>query len=1096
MKNKIKGFAKGNFAMERPEITFSDTHLMIVAGEGELYQGSFMIRNEKDGDIRGLVYPSSFRVHFTNQGFEGNPVKLKFVYDTTGMKPGQTESGKFTVVCNGGEYVIRFTAFVEKPYLMSAFGKIQSVYDLKKAAMQDFTEAVRIFRMREFDEILKYGDDRIRNLYLNFRKWALDAQALEEFLVGIKQKERIFLTLERDHAAFSNLLDDYQDTIVIQKNTWGHTTVRFSTDGDFLQLGTTEITTEDFAGSTYQLPYRICTEKLHGGNNYAVIRIDTPYETVSFQVEVRQSSKKKHDFAVRAKMSEQGLYAYLNYIGGKITAEEWKKQALACVNGLHERYPDDLYYTLLLAHVYIQTGMEQEAAWILRSEEITRQKLVKKPEYLGYDLFLQALLRKEVSYTAKAAEEITRLFMKNLYCWPLLCMMVNLDEKFKDPAERIRVYERQFSNGANHVLMYADAYLCYRDHVILLRKLGAFEIQIMDFASKYGIISRELALYLADLVIRQKKYDKRFLRILERAYRLYEEPRILQAVCSQLIMGDRRDEKSFYWYDKAVRQELKIAQLYEYYMMSANEDKPGEAFPRIVYLYFLHGTQLDYRKKALLYASLLLHEQENDGITDLYMDDMKAFAKEQLRQRHITRSLCILYKRFIREPELMPEDYEALCDICYAYRIRTDRTDMKYVLVIEKDGSVRQRVSHKEEGAIVFLHDKEARVIWESRDGRHYTDSVPYDTIRLFYETGFMGFCRKYRAEKNHAKDQQPMAELTFDNLKRYGFSMFEEQEIFLYCSRYLREENAQADDFVTYVCFELFKRGLYDKMLIRYLCENYCGSGDDMKLVWQKAKEYGVRAGGLAERIITQMLFSETMFAEEEIFEDGYRENLYFRVRQAYFAVVSREYVLHDRQVGSRIFACMMEQVIQKEYLADICKIALLKYYADRTFTEAEGEILQDLLLDCCGNGYCFAFFTKYPTAWLRKVQLHDKVILAYQSRDPKSTVRLTYRVGNRSGEGLDYEMQVLLPMYENIYVRSFVLYEGECLKYQFSETTKDQETVSERMTCTPDPSHMTTGAYGRLNRLLSKETIDREEDVAEFARDREAAIRMFPIQ
>ena len=83
--------------------------------------------------------------------------------------------------------------------------------------------------------------------------------------------------------------------------------------------------------------------------------------------------------------------------------------------------------------------------------------------------------------------------------------------------------------------MYAEAYLCYRDHVLLLRKLTAFEIQILDFATKYKIISRELALHMADLMLQQKRYDKRFCRILKRAYKMYEEPRILQALCAQLI---------------------------------------------------------------------------------------------------------------------------------------------------------------------------------------------------------------------------------------------------------------------------------------------------------------------------------------------------------------------------------------------------------------------------------------------------------------------------------------------------------------------------------------------------------------------------------
>ena len=59
---------------------------------------------------------------------------------------------------------------------------------------------------------------------------------------------------------------------------------------------------------------------------------------------------------------------------------------------------------------------------------------------------------------------------------------------------------------------------------------------------------------------------------------------------------------------------------------------------------------------------------------------------------------------------------------------------MKCVLVIEKDGSVRQRIPYDEKnGAIIYLYDKESRIVWESVEGRHYTDSIPYETKRLFY---------------------------------------------------------------------------------------------------------------------------------------------------------------------------------------------------------------------------------------------------------------------------------------------------------------------------------------------------------------------------
>ena len=132
LKNKIKRFAKGDFHIPQPEIIFPETRIIMRVGEGEKYRGSFSLQNQGEGTIRGLVYPSSYRVHCDEQGFDSNPVNIYYTYDGTGLVPGHVEHGKFTIVCNGGEFDIAFTAIIEKPYVMTSYGKVQSLDDFKK----------------------------------------------------------------------------------------------------------------------------------------------------------------------------------------------------------------------------------------------------------------------------------------------------------------------------------------------------------------------------------------------------------------------------------------------------------------------------------------------------------------------------------------------------------------------------------------------------------------------------------------------------------------------------------------------------------------------------------------------------------------------------------------------------------------------------------------------------------------------------------------------------------------------------------------------------------------------------------------------------
>ena len=103
--------------------------------------------------------------------------------------------------------------------------------------MENFIEAHRLFRSRDFYDVIKYEEPRIKALYDNIRKWSLGEQAMEEFLVGIKQKECIFLTMGRNQRTFRNLKEATREIIHFTKNTWGFMPVKVHVSGDFIQIG-------------------------------------------------------------------------------------------------------------------------------------------------------------------------------------------------------------------------------------------------------------------------------------------------------------------------------------------------------------------------------------------------------------------------------------------------------------------------------------------------------------------------------------------------------------------------------------------------------------------------------------------------------------------------------------------------------------------------------------------------------------------------------------------------------------------------------------------------------------------------------------------
>ena len=134
---------------------------------------------------------------------------------------------------------------------------------------------------------------------------------------------------------------------------------------------------------------------------------------------------------------------------------------------------------------------------------------------------------------------------------------------------------------------------------------------------------------------------------------MYEEPMILNTICTLLIKGNKTSSEYFPWYQKAVEEDFRIARLYEYYMIAMDETRMRGPLPRKIYLYFMHGNTLDYRKEAFLYANLLTYSDDQAMFLN-YREQIVTFTWEQLMKRHITEALKILYKRFCL-PEEMDE---------------------------------------------------------------------------------------------------------------------------------------------------------------------------------------------------------------------------------------------------------------------------------------------------------------------------------------------------------------------------------------------------------------------------------------------------------
>lgn len=94
------------------------------------------------------------------------------------------------------------------------------------------------------------------------------------------------------------------------------------------------------------------------------------------------------------------------------------------------------------------------------------------------------------------------------------------------------------------------------------------------------------------------------------------------------------------------------------------------------------------------------------------------------------------------------------------------------------------------------------------------------------------------------------------------------------------------------------------------------------------------------------------------------------------------------------------------------------------------------------------FPIFLKYDKEWLIEFQLWDKTLVEYKGQKD-SRVMLYYQLQKGGNGDSDYATELLTPMYENLYVKKFVLFSHERLIYYFKETIDGNSYRSEKKIC-----------------------------------------------
>lgn len=378
------------------------------------------------------------------------------------------------------------------------------------------------------------------------------------------------------------------------------------------------------------------------------------------------------------------------------------------------------------------------------------------------------------------------------------------------------------------------------------------------------------------------------------------------------------------------------------------------------------------------------------------------------------------------------------------------------------------------------LHDYEDYV-------RPFLQSINFDTLQKD--------ARKYLIDMLVSNR---LYEKAYDMAMEYGIDMLAAASKVVLCENALKVQHAD-DDFMVQLAISAFKTGKYSDLVLKYLCENYTGPTDELISLWHAADKFSISSMKLDERILEQGIYTQIEPEKiSDIFMEYYKRAGNEKLILAYISLVAHGYLHSGGCKADFIFDIIEKRFIGNRTLNDACQLALLKHFAEKTdITQAELEIEDTLLKYYIYNNMYFDFFARLDYRLLEKYFLYDKAFLQYEST-PGTHVVLHY---SRDEDGEEFNSEDMVEMYDGIYVKTFVIFFGELIRYYITEEHDNSIEVKEsnRLTCNNIPGDNDHSRYNLINEMIISDTLSDEttlkSNIDEYKRLDAATKQLFKL-
>ena len=299
--------------------------------------------------------------------------------------------------------------------------------------------------------------------------------------------------------------------------------------------------------------------------------------------------------------------------------------------------------------------------------------------------------------------------------------------------------------------------------------------------------------------------------------------------------------------------------------------------------------------------------------------------------------------------------------------------------------------------------------------------------------------------------------------LKHTNGTKIKKETLSKLCRFLINEKPDESDDFLILLCTKLVKMGMVNGDVIHYLIKFFVGSTDTMLRIYDNGVERGEDIVEFSERILTQVLYRDFLVdGIMDVFETYINRRNNKMIVEAFLTYQAHSYLSEGAVIPEEIFAYIFNRFKKGMNVNESMRIALLKFLCEsKDLDEDELSMLDVLLGDAILKNQYFGFYVKCNEKLKIKYHLYDKHFIEINAKKRKSVV-ITYSINGETPKEDD-----MIEMYDGLYVKQFILFYGDELRYEIYCDELSEEPLKSATVVMSEEPDVKNGRFAIMNNI-----------------------------